>query len=1509
MKTRILVCLGWIASGLACGWAFQPPAQALLPNFDSRTAPATQAAGFAAGPGGASAFTPAQREAVSGLQQRVSGLVVEAHGILGSPRLISSNERLLTGPGGVGGGVSAASLSAFPAGDPHRVIKAFLNENAALFGHNASVLDSARIKRDEVTAHNGLRTVIWEQTFQDIPVFQAQLQAHITRDGALARMSSLMVPNVESAAASGRADWSALLANPTITPAMALSKAAANVGDEVASSLVAAKEAPSGSARKQTFTAPLLKGDSYAQLVWLPDNRGSMRLCWQVVFMSKLRQQMFRSVVDAQTGEVLVRHGLTFNQAAPTPVSATYRVYTSDSPSPFSPGLQTPGDYQPPIIPRTLTNITALSSAASPAGWLDPANANGAFETKGNNVDAHTDRNDDDLPDLPRPSSRANPPVFDFPLDLTLPPSGYTNAAVVNLFFWNNFMHDKLYDLGFTEAAGNFQNNNFSRGGEQGDAVQADAQDGMDLNDYAHFNNANFSAPPDGIAGRMQMYVFDGPQPDRDGDLDAEVMCHEYTHGLSIRLVGGGLGITALQTAGMGEGWSDFYALSLLSQDADDPNACYASGGYASYMLGDMTENYYYGIRRYPYSTDMNKNPLTFKDIDPTQADSHPGIPISPVFGGLAFPEEVHNQGEVWCVTLWEARAKIVDAFGWDEGNRLTLQLVTDGMKLAPLNPTFLEARDAILQADVINNGSANRAELWTAFAKRGMGLSARAPQSDTTIGVVEAYDVPEDVIVRPPTGALDLSVNPAQDATLFGGTNATIFLRVRDGIGVTNATVKCTLNGSTDLAFNNTARAPDARARDSIYSGYLTVPTTGTNLTLFFEVSAPGKTNATLTVNYFIATLPSNDFFTGSIKVKAAGGALTANNRFATLEPGEPVHAGVTNDAASLWWTWTPTNNSRVLVDTAGSSFRSIIAVYTGSTIRTLKEVKSVSTVPQRKQGYLFFDAVKGVTYQIVVASKNASDSGQLRLRIAPDGQPDITAPVVTVQSPISGTIVSKNFVDVLATAVDPEPEASGVDRITFRVGPLALGPGEAFSAAPGSATNRITLTPGRNEITVVATDVAGNTSDPATITVTYRPNDPPNDHFTFAAPLLGVMGTNTVSTAHATREPGEPRHAGNDGGASVWWIWTAPTDGTLLLSTEGSTLDTLLGLYTGNRVDSLTTVAENDDAFDGVKWSKIRQAVRSNVVYHVAVDGFNGTTGQVQLAYSFSQMNVYTLNLTQTEGGQLVPAPGLLDFEANSSVALTAIPDPGYDFISWQGDIISSQNPLSAFMDHNRAIKAVFSQRQVSDDFESGALTKLPWTSAGAKGWVVSDVTASRGKFSARSGPITNSQTSSLLLKASFRGGTGGFDYRVSSEPDWDVLSFYVDGVLQMKASGEVAWTGYPLTLSTGDHTLEWRYTKDAANSAGLDSAFIDNVDLPINVPVDATTAARLSITALPGNGIQLFVRGQTNQVYIIQGAWTFPAQWIPLSTNEARQGEILFSDPLGSSAQQRFYRAIKQ
>jgi hypothetical protein len=463
---------------------------------------------------------------------------------------------------------------------------------------------------------------------------------------------------------------------------------------------------------------------------------------------------MFRVFVDANTGEALARVSLTHDIS-----NASYRVYADgathqpfDSPTPMSPGWSAPSSAQPPAVNRNLITTPALDTTASPNGWIN----DGVTATYGNNVDTHLDLTNGN-PTYGSGTHATSPTRnFDFPLDLALDPSAYRNAAITQLFYLCNWCHDKMYALGFTETSGNFQQNNFGRGGLAGDAVLADVQDGGGTNNA----NFNFSVSADGSPVRMQMYVFTGPTPDRDGAIDAEIVVHEYAHGLSNRLVGGGSDFLMLmQPLGLGEGWSDFYALSLLSQPGDDVNGNYAIGAYATDHYGLLTDNYYFGIRRYPYSTDMARNPLTLKDIDPAKADAHTGIPKNPM--GTSLANEEHNMGEVWCVALWDARANLIQKLGAVIGNQTILQLATDGMKITPANPTYLQARDAIIQADLVNHGGANKNELWSAFAKRGMGAYASVPSNpNTTSGVIESYDLPDDLKVTP--GTTFASTGPA---------------------------------------------------------------------------------------------------------------------------------------------------------------------------------------------------------------------------------------------------------------------------------------------------------------------------------------------------------------------------------------------------------------------------------------------------------------------------------------------------------------------------------------------------------------------------------------------------------------------------------------------------------------------------------------------------------------------------------------------------------------------------
>lgn len=183
----------------------------------------------------------------------------------------------------------------------------------------------------------------------------------------------------------------------------------------------------------------------------------------------------------------------------------------------------------------------------------------------------------------------------------------------------------------------------------------------------------------------------------------------EYTHGISNRLTGGSAQGNCLgdnTSGGMGEGWSDTLAYILLRKDGETRDLDIVIGAYVF--------NNPAGIRSKPYSTSLVTNPYTLSFV--------------------ATQNEVHRIGEYWATTLYEVYWNMVDAHGFSanlfdskqlKGNVMTLQLIIGGFKLQPCNPTFTSARDAILSADQAYYSGANKCLIWTAFAKRGLGVDA----------------------------------------------------------------------------------------------------------------------------------------------------------------------------------------------------------------------------------------------------------------------------------------------------------------------------------------------------------------------------------------------------------------------------------------------------------------------------------------------------------------------------------------------------------------------------------------------------------------------------------------------------------------------------------------------------------------------------------------------------------------------------------------------------------------
>jgi hypothetical protein len=342
----------------------------------------------------------------------------------------------------------------------------------------------------------------------------------------------------------------------------------------------------------------------------------------------------------------------------------------------------------PNATSQAVVNGPGTGNTESPAGWVT------SNTTIGNNVDAYLDRDNNNGPDATNARPVSSTKDFIYTFDPAAAPTTVTNQnlAVTSLFYLNNVIHDKLYRHGFNEVAGNFQTNNFGKGGLGNDAVLAEGQDGGGT------NNANFATPADGSKPRMQMYLWTTATPNRDGDLDSDVVFHEYGHGLTWRMIGsmgGGL------AGSIGEGMADVVACYMNANDT----------------VGEYSKNNTVGIRRYPYTN----YPLTYRSANTTS---------------------VHANGEIYAAAMWKLRALWLGA-GYTMDS--LWDYVVDGMNYTPANPEFEEMRNGILQAVPTQ---AQDCLVWDAFASFGVGLNAAGTDScnflgNCTINITEDFSKP----------------------------------------------------------------------------------------------------------------------------------------------------------------------------------------------------------------------------------------------------------------------------------------------------------------------------------------------------------------------------------------------------------------------------------------------------------------------------------------------------------------------------------------------------------------------------------------------------------------------------------------------------------------------------------------------------------------------------------------------------------------------------------------------
>lgn len=622
------------------------------------------------------------------------------------------------------GAETKAAASAFTpnAEEPLAIALAYIHASREALGLSRAGVDGLLVKDHYLSRKSGITHIYFIQTHDGIEVYNAILNINIAANGRVLNAGNRTIPNLTAVIQTSERQ---------LTAVDALAKAAAHLGLPLRQPPALLRVEGGADQAALIGDGGIAREPIPARLVYQPLANGTVRLAWELTIYELSGHNWWQVRVDAADGRVLDKNNLIIHddwgdlqtQAAGEAIAHNHhhavQIAASTVPSGYlvyalpveSPHFTTP---LPPADARTTAVAPWLNApSASPLGWHATSTTNWT-NTQGNNVDAHKDALRFDCGPMLE---------CDSPLDLTVEPTtpDNVNAAIINLFYWNNIIHDVTYEHGFDEAAGNFQTDNFGLGGLGNDRVNAIAQGPGTC-------GASFSTPPDGNPPSMNILICGLASPSRDGDLDDLVIVHEFGHGVSLRLTGGPATTSCLSNAEQpGEGWSDWLGLMVTMEVGDTATDDRTIG---TWLFGQGPSGP--GIRTFPYTADMAVNPHTYNDI-------------------ITAPSP-HAVGEVWATMLWDVVWALVHAHGFNPdfygdwssgGNNLALQLVLDGMKLQPCGPGFVDARDSILVADQALTGGANQCLIWGAFARRGLGFSADQGSPNSTSDGTEAFDVP----------------------------------------------------------------------------------------------------------------------------------------------------------------------------------------------------------------------------------------------------------------------------------------------------------------------------------------------------------------------------------------------------------------------------------------------------------------------------------------------------------------------------------------------------------------------------------------------------------------------------------------------------------------------------------------------------------------------------------------------------------------------------------------------
>jgi subtilisin family serine protease len=514
-----------------------------------------------------------------------------------------------------------------------------------------------------------------------------------------------------------------------------------------------------------------------------------------------------------------------------------------------------------------------------------------------------------------------------------------------------------------------------------------------------------------------------------------------------------------------------------------------------------------------------------------------------------------------------------------------------------------------ISSAPVITGFNPATGPAGTSVIISGANLNGATSVRFNNVNAVFNVDSSVQITATVPAGATSgpISVTTlhgtAQSAGSFTIAPAPVINNIVPGSGPIGTVVNIEgthFTGATAVRFNGVNASTYSVVSASQIAA--TVPA-GASDGLVTVVTPSGSANSL--VAFQVTGAPGLDDFANAQTLTGNTGSVSANNSGAGKQPGEPDHAGNAG-GKSVWFQWTAPANGTWVFDTFGSGFDTLLAVYTGSAVNALTLVAANDDAAGTVQSRLTFTAVSGTVYRIAVDGFNPEPANPLNAlsgNIVLNWTSVTTPPTISGFTPETGppgstvTITGTHF--------------TGATTVTFNHVNAA-----GFSVL--SATQMTAVVPeGAGAGPIRISTAAGTAVSTANFVTTGAP---PNDHFNSAQVLSGHSGTVTASNSGSTKEAGEPNHAGNVGGSSVWYTWTAPANGTWTFDTAGSNFDTLLAVYTGTSIGGLSPVASNDDVSLSDRTSRVGFSATAGTNYRIAVDGYIGLSGSIKLNWSFT-------------------------------------------------------------------------------------------------------------------------------------------------------------------------------------------------------------------------------------------------------------------------------------------------